>query len=56
MFRVSDEAGTLSMLEIAQDDQVKKDLLTDDDVYIINTGKEFIWKFNFKTSETSQTL
>ena len=39
MFRVSDEAGTLSVLEIAEGDKVKKELLTDDDVYIINTGE-----------------
>ena len=38
MFRVSDESGTLSMIEVAEGDGVKMDLLTSDDVYIINTG------------------
>jgi len=38
MFRVSDEGGNCQMIEIAEGDKVKKDLLTDDDVYIINTG------------------
>jgi len=38
MFKVSDEDGSLDMDEVADGDEVSKDLLTDDAVYVINTG------------------
>jgi len=44
MFRVSDEGGSLNMEQIAEGDAVRKGLLTDDDVYIINTGQHcYCW-------------
>lgn len=38
MFRVSDADGSLDMDEIASGDDISKDKLTSDDVYVINTG------------------
>lgn len=44
MFRVSDEDGSLDMDEIASGDAVSSSLLTQDDVYIINTGEHcYCW-------------
>merc|ERR1712126_291295 len=44
MFVVSDESGSLDMDEIAEGDDVSKDKLTDNDVFIINTGKHcYCW-------------
>lgn len=44
MFRVSDADGSLDMDEIASGDDISKDKLTSDDVYVINTGDHvFCW-------------
>jgi len=44
MFRVSDEDGSLDMDEIAEGDAISKDLLTSNDVYVINTGSHcYCW-------------
>jgi len=44
MFKVSDEDGSLDMEDVAEGDAISKDLLTRDDVYIINTGSHcYCW-------------
>lgn len=44
MFKVSDEDGSLDMDEIASGDAISKDLLSSDDVFVINTGEHvFCW-------------
>jgi len=44
MFRVSDADGSLDMDEIASGDDISKDKLSSDDVFIINTGSHvFCW-------------
>nr|XP_054773873.1 gelsolin-like protein 1 [Lytechinus pictus] len=44
MFRVSDADGSLNMDEIAEGSGISKDLLTSDDVYVINTGEHcYCW-------------
>merc|ERR1711951_173875 len=44
MFKVSDADGSLDMDEIASGDDLSKDLLSTDDVFVINTGTHvFCW-------------